>query len=457
MRKTKNISYKLLAALLIAMLLPTAAYAVGTGSIDLEHACSVTLHYADDKAPSPVGMKFSLYRVADTAFNGDMSLCGDFADPEKYPVSLDCETTSDWLDLAKTLKGYVQKNAPAAAKTGKTDSEGSVGFEDLKPGMYLVLGDPIEYRNYSYTATPFLLFLPEEDPRTHAWNYDADVVVKHDPPEYEPPDEPDEPGETTVTRKVLKEWNDKGKADARPEEITVELLRDGKVYNTVTLNAKNNWRHTWTDLKKKHEWSLVETAVAGYTTVITQDGITFKVTNTPREPRPDEPYVPAAIPVVKVITGDVPAAASDFTFTMTAKNSGNPMPAGSLDGTKELTITGPGRAEFGTVYFTEPGTYEYEVREKNGGIKGYTYDTTVYTVRFTVTEETGNLLACRCTIVKPDGTQTDAAWFNNPYKVPPVNPPVLPQTGLLWWPVPAMLCAGLMSILVGLMLRKRQG
>ena len=41
----------------------------------------------------------------------------------------------------------------------------------------------------------------------------------------------------------------------------------------------------------------------------------------------------------------------------------------------------------------------------------------------------------------------------------PSNPsrpgqPTLPQTGLLWWPVPVLICAGLLLLLLGLLRRK---
>ena len=36
--------------------------------------------------------------------------------------------------------------------------------------------------------------------------------------------------------------------ELRPSEVVIELLKDGKLYDTVTLNEKNNWRHTWRGL-----------------------------------------------------------------------------------------------------------------------------------------------------------------------------------------------------------------
>ena len=53
------------------------------------------------------------------------------------------------------------------------------------------------------------------------WEYDVTVVPKYD----SKPDGQDE----KVDRKVLKVWDDEGWEEHRPEEITVELLRDGEV------------------------------------------------------------------------------------------------------------------------------------------------------------------------------------------------------------------------------------
>ena len=36
-------------------------------------------------------------------------------------------------------------------------------------------------------------------------------------------------------------------------------------------------------------------------------------------------------------------------------------------------------------------------------------------------------------------------------------PPKLPQTGMLWWPVPVLACGGLLLIVTGLVVRRRQG
>ena len=39
---------------------------------------------------------------------------------------------------------------------------------------------------------------------------------------------------------------------------------------------------------------------------------------------------------------------------------------------------------------------------------------------------------------------------------PDVPPPTLPQTGLLWWPVPLLMCSGLLLLAAGLIVLRRQ-
>ncbi len=58
---------------------------------------------------------------------------------------------------------------------------------------------------------------------------------------------------------VEKIWDDslKGTADAA-DEVTVQLLKDGKIYSTVKLNADNDWKHEWTGLVDDGVYSVNE-------------------------------------------------------------------------------------------------------------------------------------------------------------------------------------------------------
>lgn len=151
----------------------------------------------------------------------------------------------------------------------------------------MVLGERHTQDGYRYDATPFMVMLPSLDKENNVWSYDVAVSPKFDRSKI-----PGSSGDDTITRKVLKVWEDKGQEKDRPEEVIVQLLRDGKVFDTVTLNAANNWRYTWTALDNGYSWTVVEKETDNYTVEVTQEGITFVVKNTHNEDIPDEPTTP---------------------------------------------------------------------------------------------------------------------------------------------------------------------
>ena len=109
-----------------------------------------------------------------------------------------------------------------------------------------------------------------------------------DPGPVEPPVTEEETTEVTVT----KVWSG-GSAEDRPKSVTVELLWNGAVCDTVQLSDSNDWTHTFAGLPVKdedgalYEYTVEEVSVSGYTTQITGDAEEgFIITNT-KEADPD--------------------------------------------------------------------------------------------------------------------------------------------------------------------------
>ena len=128
---------------------------------------------------------------------------------------------------------------------------------------------------------------------------------------------------------------------------------------------------------------------------------------------PTDPGLMVDPPVYKTVSGD-PARDASFKFTLTASSLSNPMPSGSSGGSKSIWITGPGRGEFGTWSYNRAGIYYYTVREEHLGDRGYTYDSTVYTITDRVTEEYGRLVLSR--IVTNNMNKPVSAYeFHNSY------------------------------------------
>ena len=170
-----------------------------------------------------------------------------------------------------------------------------------------------------------------------------------------------------------------------------------------------------------------------------------------------DPVIMVDPPVQKTVNG-TPPAASTFTFRLEAENLANPMPAGSVNGVKDLVIIGAGQAEFGTWRYIREGTYRYRVSELNAGIDGYTYDKEVYTITDVVTAAAGRLLVTR-SITNNAGQEVSSLSFVNTY-TPPNSPNPSgggPKTGdfsnpMLW----TSLIAGSSVLLMALILLGRK-
>lgn len=288
-RQIRQLYITLLCLTALWTLLPQSAGAYSR--IDTERPVSLTLRCQKDNKTFS-GAEFSLYRVADVSDTAEFELAGDFKD---YPVSLDQPDADSWKSLAETLAGYVARDSLKPLDSGATDQAGVLHFptgqqETLMPGLYLVTGERHVYDGHTYTPSPFLICLPNLDTETDQWVYDETAYPKYT---RKFDGGGGGGGDTTITRKVLKVWADGDNQEQRPEEITVQLLRDGKVYKTAVLYAKNNWRYIWSDLDPDYEWQVVEKDVPDdYTVSVTREGITFVVTNTYQSDEPDNPDNP---------------------------------------------------------------------------------------------------------------------------------------------------------------------
>ncbi|MEA4814427.1 MAG: Cna B-type domain-containing protein [Oscillospiraceae bacterium] len=79
---------------------------------------------------------------------------------------------------------------------------------------------------------------------------------------------------------VNKVWNDNGYESYRPSSVTVDLLKDGAVEQTVTLDASNSWSYAWTGLDSNSTWSVAESNIpSGYTASVKREENAYTITN----------------------------------------------------------------------------------------------------------------------------------------------------------------------------------
>jgi len=209
----------------------------------------------------------------------------------EYPVLLEQLGSSGNSAAAQALEYYYMRDGVEAVDEKKSDSSGIVSFDNLPAGVYLISCSYILQDEDITVFSPILVSLPAM--YDGEWNYDIDTNAKKEL-------------RTGVSYcKAYKVWNTNDPSDI-PEEITVQLLRDGQVYDEKILNEDNSWRCSWYDLEKNHLWSVIEKDVPdGYTVGVEADGSVFILENTaedyeenelpetpPGQEDTDEPLIP---------------------------------------------------------------------------------------------------------------------------------------------------------------------
>jgi len=189
-------------------------------------------------------------------------------------------------------------------------------------------------------------------------------------------------------------------------------IYDPKVY-VIEIYVTNDLKYTVVAYNKINDTQKTKTQTIGY-------NHTYKMLPTDPDAMAD-PYV------VKTVAGNPPAPGT-FTFRLAAENPSNPMPSGSVNGVKTITITGSNRSNFGAWVYYEAGIYYYTITEFDSG-GNYRYDTAVYTITDTVTA-VGNQLELTRVITNKARNPVTSLSFINTYTgsiQPPTLPPAVTQ------------------------------
>lgn len=235
-----------LCMLMLLSVLPTAA---AYGRIDPNTPVSLTVSYKFGDVP------VQIYRVASVSETARFQLTGDFAGYTELQTYVE---EGDWDRLSWNLETRIAADRIKPLKTGKTGQDGTIVFDGLQQGMYLVTADACTVGDTSYFPMTFLISLPNLDEATDQWIYKVQAKAK----------------DTTITDdgkdisvKVQKIWKDnEDQAKKRPQSIQVQLYCDNRAYGKpVTLNKSNNWSKTWNNLPEGHKWTVAEVGIpTGY-------------------------------------------------------------------------------------------------------------------------------------------------------------------------------------------------
>lgn len=282
MKMINRITAVLLSVMAMFLLLPMQALAAG--SIDLGHAHSLTVTAV--YAQNPIsGIQFDAYLISTVDECGELTVIDRYRD---FAEDLDIRGKNDdsWRAMAQTLAREIMlDDTLKPSRSAVTDADGVAKFADIPMGLYLIMGSGVEKDGYVYSTTPFFVMLPEQDMSSNTWNYH---VVANAKPGREP---------VKADFEVIKIWKDDCHKDRRPKSITINLICDGEVYDTITLPHNGTWSYTWKNLETNHQWTVTEKKENGYQDPdIQQEGNTFIVTNTCDKPttptQPDKPSLP---------------------------------------------------------------------------------------------------------------------------------------------------------------------
>lgn len=254
-----------LAAVLVFSFMGLAASAATR--VDTGVPVSLSLRYGYD-GQSFSGLRIRIYRVADISEYVKFSLTGAFA---ALPVEVNnVKTQEEWKQVASTLSAFVVSEGIAPDAEGVTGEDGSVSFAALTQGLYLVEGVRAERENGYCQFDSFMISLPDLDDNDE-WVYDVIAKPKSVYQEILPEE---------ITYTVSKLWKDEGHEHLRPQNVSIDLYRDGVLVETVVLSADNNWTYSWTAVDDGAVWQAVEADVPdGYTVTLEQKGNFFYVTN----------------------------------------------------------------------------------------------------------------------------------------------------------------------------------
>jgi len=210
---------------------------------------------------------------------------------------------AEYMWLVKT--NYVHKdhdNTVISSYSNQTEI-----FYEAEPGT--VEADPDDYKICPDDGLTYALDTAKTNilSKELVKNQIVELVINYILVE-EAPEDPPLPPDDTITVTVKKVW--KGdEEDTRPESITVRLLCDGEVYDTVELNEDNEWKHRWIDLDDSDNWDVEEIDVPeGYTSEVKQRGNTWTITNTfDEEIITEEPVPGGDLPEIIIPDPQVPA------------------------------------------------------------------------------------------------------------------------------------------------------
>lgn len=233
--KKNRICSVLLSMLCVVMLLASVMPCIHSAEVK----ASITL-VCEQENVRVSDMSWKIYKVGERR-SGKFTLTDKFAN---YPVDMSGLSTENIRGTAQALESFIIGDRIKALAENVTDNDGNVVFEGLDKGLYLAVAKKVQKEPITYMATPLLFEIKEDGSAEEAFPKIYSVITLH--------------GQVS-SYTVKKVWADNDDSfKARPVNVTVDLFKDGELYDTVVLDEASNWQHRWNTLDLDAEWRVVE-------------------------------------------------------------------------------------------------------------------------------------------------------------------------------------------------------
>lgn len=262
--KIKRTGAFLCAAALILWLM----IGIDLSSVSAEGQGSITIICRSDDE-TLADMKWSIYKVGVREGGTSFAAEGDF---RSYFVRIDDFSSEHLSDMAYTLENMAVLDELPAVGSGYTDENGKLTFSGLESGLYLLSGKRLRVsENVTYAPSPVLVEVNDEDVQISAKL--RKLLTK---------------GGEIISFTVKKVWDDQeDKFGYRPGDVTVEIYKDGELYQTIELNESNDWTYQWSVDEDYSDWRVKESDVPdGYTVIYRADDTQYAIVNSFDEDTP---------------------------------------------------------------------------------------------------------------------------------------------------------------------------
>ena len=236
MSERKNRIYSVLLSLLCIVMLFASVMPYSRAA---DTKASVTI-VCEQESVKVSDMSWKIYKIGERR-EGNFVLTGEYS---RYPIDMTALDTDNVRGIAQALESFIIGDSIKADAEGVTDISGTAVFSGLDRGLYLAVAKRVRKEPLTYIATPLLFEIKEDGSAEEAFPKIYSVITLQ--------------GEA-ASYTVKKVWVDNDDSYmARPVNVTVDLFRDGELYDTVVLDESTDWQHRWNTLDLDAEWRVVE-------------------------------------------------------------------------------------------------------------------------------------------------------------------------------------------------------